>query len=88
MLTNPTIVVIGNSNADMIVKAEHLPAPCETILGGKIFMNPGGKGANQSVVAARLGGNVTFIKKTGNVIRGKQIVQLLEEEGINKLFIG
>jgi len=84
---NPSIVVIGSSNTDMVIKAEHLPAPGETILGGKFFMNPGGKGANQAVAAARLGGNVTFITKTGNDIFGKQSVQLLEEEGINTSLI-
>lgn len=83
----PSIVVIGSSNTDMVIKAEHLPAPGETILGGKFFMNPGGKGANQAVAAARLGGNVTFITKTGNDIFGKQSVQLLEEEGINTSLI-
>ncbi len=83
----PSILVIGSSNTDMVIKADHLPAPGETILGGKFFMNPGGKGANQAVAAARLGGNVTFITKTGNDIFGKQSVQLLEEEGINTSLI-
>ncbi len=83
----PSIVVIGSSNTDMVIKADHLPAPGETILGGKFFMNPGGKGANQAVAAARLGGKITFITKTGNDIFGKQSVQLLEEEGINTSFI-
>ncbi len=83
----PSIVVIGSSNTDMVIKADHLPLPGETILGGKFFMNPGGKGANQAVAAARLGGNVTFIAKTGNDIFGKQSVQLLEEEGINTSLI-
>ncbi len=84
---HPSILVIGSSNTDMVIKADHLPAPGETILGGKFFMNPGGKGANQAVAAARLGGNVTFITKTGNDIFGKQSVQLLEEEGINTSLI-
>jgi ribokinase len=35
-------------------------------------MNPGGKGANQSVAAARLGGNVTFVTKTGNDMFGAE----------------
>ncbi|MEJ7589552.1 MAG: PfkB family carbohydrate kinase [Ferruginibacter sp.] len=83
----PSILVIGSSNTDMVIKADHLPAPGETILGGKFFMNPGGKGANQAVAAARLGGNVTFITKTGNDIFGKQSAQLLEEEGINTSLI-
>ncbi len=87
LLMRPSILVIGSSNTDMVIKAAHLPAPGETILGGKFFMNPGGKGANQAVAAARLGGNVTFITKTGNDIFGKQSVQLLEEEGINTSLI-
>lgn len=82
-----SILVIGSSNTDMVVKAPHLPAPGETILGGTFLMNPGGKGANQAVAAARLGGSVTFICKTGNDIFGKQSVGLFEEEGIETAFI-
>jgi ribokinase len=37
------IIVIGSSNTDMVIKTEKLPAPGETILGGKFLMNPGGK---------------------------------------------
>ena len=83
----PTIVVAGSSNTDMVIKADHLPGPGETIIGNTFFMNPGGKGANQAVAAARLGGNVTFIAKTGNDIFGKQSVQLFEEEGINTSYM-
>lgn len=79
----PTIVVAGSSNTDMVIKADHLPGAGETIIGKTFFMNPGGKGANQAVAAARLGGKVIFIAKTGNDIFGKQSVQLFEEEGIN-----
>jgi len=49
----PSIVVVGSSNTDMVVKAHHLPVPGETILGGTFLMNAGGKGANQAVAAAR-----------------------------------
>lgn len=84
---NPKILVVGSSNTDMVIKAEHLPVAGETILGGSFFMNPGGKGANQAVAAARLGGNVTFICKTGNDIFGKQCVQLFEDEGINTSYL-
>ena len=82
-----SILVVGSSNTDMVIKAPHLPAPGETILGGIFLMNPGGKGANQAVAAARLGGVVTFICKTGNDIFGKQSVQLFKEEGIDTSFI-
>ena len=77
------ILVVGSSNTDMVIKTEHLPVAGETTLGGVFFMNPGGKGANQAVAAARLGGNVTFICKTGNDIFGRQSEQLFQEEGIN-----
>lgn len=86
-MTKPSILVIGSSNTDMVIKANHLPKAGETILGGVFFMNPGGKGANQAVAAARLGGNVTFICKTGNDIFGRQSVQLFEEEGINTSYL-
>ena len=49
------IIVIGSSNTDMVIKSKKLPVPGETILGGTFIMNPGGKGANQAVAAARLG---------------------------------
>lgn len=77
------ILVIGSSNTDMVVKTSVFPVPGETILGGNFFMNAGGKGANQAVAAARLGGNVTFIAKTGNDIFGKQAIGLFNNEGIN-----
>jgi len=71
----------------MVIKTGHLPKPGETILGGSFFMNGGGKGANQAVAAARLGGAVTFICKTGNDIFGKQSIDLFEKENINTKYI-
>ncbi|MBD9168301.1 MAG: ribokinase [Parabacteroides johnsonii] len=81
------ILVVGSSNTDMVIKAARLPRPGETILGGTFFMNPGGKGANQAVAIARLGGSVTFICKTGSDIFGHQSQQLFEEEGINTSYV-
>ena len=71
----------------MVIKAERLPIPGETILGGIFLMNPGGKGANQAVAAARLGGDVTLISKTGNDVFGKQSVVLYNSENVNTDFI-
>ncbi len=79
----PSIVVVGSSNTDMVVKADYLPRPGETILGGTFIMNAGGKGANQAVAAARLGGNVTFVVKTGDDIFGQSAVKLFGAEGID-----
>src|ERR1044072_7119766 len=82
-----TIVVIGSSNTDMVIKCDHLPAPGETILGGDFFMTAGGKGANQAVAAARLNGDVTFIAKVGNVVFGTQAIELFNKENINTEYI-
>ena len=71
----------------MVIKTTKLPQPGETILGGNFFMNAGGKGANQAVAAARLGGAVTFFTKTGNDIFGEQAIALFHKEGIETSFI-
>ena len=81
------ILIVGSSNTDMVIKTLNFPAPGETILGGRFLMNAGGKGANQAVAAARLGGIVTFVGKIGDDIFGKQAVQQLEDEGINVDFV-
>jgi len=76
------IVVIGSCNTDMAINMERLPLPGETLLGGKFFMNSGGKGANQAVAAARLGGEVTFIAKVGNDPFGIRSIDQYKAEGI------
>lgn len=77
------IIVVGSANTDMVVKIDKHPLPGETRLGGDFFMNAGGKGANQAVAAARLGGNVAFVAKVGNDIFGKQTLDGLTNEQID-----
>lgn len=84
---NEKIVVLGSCNTDMVIKSERLPVPGETILGGQFLMNPGGKGANQAVAASRLGGDVTFICKTGNDIFGQEFVELFKKESIKTEYV-
>lgn len=79
----PSIVVVGSSNTDMVIKTAHLPAPGETVLGGTFFMSAGGKGANQAVAAQRMGGAVTFVAKIGTDIFGQQALQGFKQEGID-----
>jgi ribokinase len=86
-MENRKIVVVGSSNMDMVVKTDHIPVPGETVLSGSFFMNPGGKGANQAVAVARLGGEVSFVSKMGNDIFGKQFSQLFSDEGIDTRYI-
>jgi ribokinase len=53
------ILVAGSANLDFVVRAEHIPAPGETVLGRDFKTFPGGKGANQAVACARAGGAPT-----------------------------
>jgi len=53
------ILIAGSSNLDFVVRAPHIPAPGETVLGQDFETHPGGKGANQAVACARAGGAVT-----------------------------
>lgn len=77
------IVVVGSSNTDMVVKAHHFPQPGETILGGDFYVFQGGKGANQAVASARLGGDIVFICKVGNDAFGNSALQHYQQEGID-----
>ncbi len=86
-MSESKILVIGSSNTDMVICTGHLPLPGETVIGGTFFMNPGGKGANQAVTVARLGGRVSFICKTGSDIFGHQANQLFNEEGIDTSYV-
>ncbi len=61
----PAIVVVGSLNMDFVVAVEELPAPGETVLGRNFQMVPGGKGANQAVAAAKLGGNSVSVRMVG-----------------------
>jgi ribokinase len=82
-MQNKKIIVVGSTNMDMVVQADHIPEPGETILSGSFFMNPGGKGANQAVAIARLGGDVGFITKLGNDLFGSQFLELFRKENIH-----
>ncbi len=86
-MTNQPIVVLGSTNTDMVIKTTKLPQPGETILGGDFLMNPGGKGANQAVAAARLNGNVTLVAKTGDDLFGSQSKKLFQSEKLNTDFL-
>jgi len=77
------ILVIGSSNTDMVIQAPYLPTAGETVLGNKFVMSPGGKGANQAVAAARLGGKVSFLGKLGEDLFGQQAIANLQREGIS-----
>lgn len=77
-----TITVIGSINIDLVVAAEHLPRPGETVLGYDYRMTFGGKGANQAVAAARLGGVVSMVGCVGSDEHGRLARANLEKQGV------
>jgi len=83
MSTPQTIVVIGSSNTDMIVRTPTLPRPGETLLGGEFLTAAGGKGANQAVAAARAGGSVAYVARIGSDMFGDQALAGWQKEGID-----
>ena len=81
-MKQPSIVVVGSSNTDMIIQLDRIPKPGETILGGTFTTAAGGKGANQAVGAARAGGRVTFVARVGQDMFGDQALAGFQKDGI------
>lgn len=73
-MSKPSIIVVGSSNTDMVIRLDRIPKPGETILGGNFLTAHGGKGANQAVGAARAGGRVTLVARVGRDVFGDQAV--------------
>ncbi|MFG0401865.1 ribokinase [Pseudomonas sp. zjy_11] len=80
---NAKVVVVGSLNMDLVARAQRLPRAGETLPGDSFFTVPGGKGANQAVAAARLGGSVAMIGNVGDDDYGRQLHRALYVEGID-----
>ncbi len=78
------ILVVGSLNMDQVVRVPRIPVLGETLLGaGSLRLVPGGKGANQAVAAARLGGSVAMAGRVGADPFGAQLVQALQTNSID-----
>lgn len=78
-----SIVVVGSIGIDFVAVAPRLPKVGETVLASQpLHIGPGGKGFNQAVGIARLGGDVRFATKTGRGDLGRQARSFLELEGL------
>jgi ribokinase len=78
-----SVCVVGSVNVDLVVRAERLPRPGETVLGGRFEVHDGGKGANQAVAGARAGAAVAMIGAVGADDHGRRALAALEAEGID-----
>jgi ribokinase len=77
------IIVVGSANQDYIVRVPKPPEPGETVLASSLLKQPGGKGANQAIAAARLRGNVSFVACVGDDPDGALLLRELHAEGVD-----
>ncbi|MGH7776516.1 MAG: ribokinase [Candidatus Dormibacterales bacterium] len=77
------VVVMGSLNADLVLPVGHLPRAGETVLGGELRTLPGGKGGNQAVAAARLGGRVFMVGRVGEDSLGAFLLERLARAGVD-----
>jgi ribokinase len=78
----PRLTVVGSINLDLVVRAERLPRPGETVSGADFSRVPGGKGANQAVAAARLGAEVTLVGCVGSDALAAEALAALREAAV------
>ncbi|MBI3944320.1 MAG: ribokinase [Armatimonadetes bacterium] len=83
----PRIIVVGSIHTDLVITAPRLPARGETLLGGEFHTFNGGKGANQAVAAARLGGEVWLVGRVGQDLYGDFQRRSLGAAGVRTEFV-
>jgi ribokinase len=83
----PTVIVVGSVNVDLNLRLPKLPATGETVVGGKMSKSVGGKGANQSVAAARLGAITYLVGRIGADADGHEARQHLHAAGVRTDFL-
>ena len=86
--TGGRVAVVGSANVDYVVRVPVLPAAGETVVGGDLRRFPGGKGANQAVAAARLGGEVSLVARVGADGDGHGTIEGLERERVRVEHVG
>lgn len=75
--------VVGSCNVDLVVRCRQLPRAGETVLGDDVVRFAGGKGANQAVAMARLGGDVVFVGSLGLDEFGDFSLEALSRSGVD-----
>lgn len=85
---NLDICMVGSAMTDLVVRTPRLPRPGETLTGSSFTEGFGGKGANQAVMAARLGARVGVVIKLGRDAFGDRTLEHLRNEGLDTSFVG
>ena len=76
------ICVIGSIGYDLVTYLYNFPKGGETVVGKKFIQNPGGKGENQAIAAARAGGHVTFVGAIGDDNYGELLKKNLSDNNV------
>ena len=84
----PTIVVVGSCNVDMTSYLPQVPGPGETVTGRSFSIGFGGKGANQALMARRLGARVALVGCVGRDSFGDMMLANLADDGIETAWLG
>ncbi len=82
-MAEPSICIVGSANVDLLCKVPRLPNIGETVLGRSFHLGFGGKGANQAVMAARLGARVSMVTKLGRDTFGERTLENFRDRGID-----
>jgi ribokinase len=85
--SQPEIVVVGSTMIDMIAYSQKIPSAGETVIGDSFSLGFGGKGANQAVMASRLGAKVSMVNTLGDDVFGDTTIKNFSEQGIDTTFI-
>jgi ribokinase len=83
MSQHPHVCVVGSTNIDLTFRTARLPNPGETLAGHGFQLGYGGKGANQAVMAARLGARVAMVGKVGRDVFGEGALRNYREQGVD-----
>ncbi len=77
------MVVVGSVNMDLFFEVAALPEPGETVLAAAVHRQPGGKGGNQAVAAARAGADVALVAAVGDDPPGRALLDHLRDNGVD-----
>ena len=80
---SPHICVVGSANMDLIARVPRLPRLGETLQGRSFHLVYGGKGANQAVMAAKLGARVSMVARVGHDVFGEGMLRNFQSLGID-----
>ncbi|HEV8297159.1 MAG TPA: ribokinase [Acidimicrobiales bacterium] len=87
-MSAPRICVVGSANIDLLAYAPRLPRLGETLPGDRFLQRFGGKGANQAVMAAKLGAQVAMVAKLGDDLFGREYLANLRDVGVDTTHVG